>query len=240
VERAPLEIYTNRSGAALAEKICAELRGSLKRKAELKHILVRDKVEQFPCGEFKVTLEKSVRGKDIFLVQCPIDPGESSRSIQDNVWEMLQALETLRFCHAQHVTLVVPCLPYSRQDKRAGRESCSALLIAKMIAKAGAEALITIDLHANQIKGFYEALDVRPDALYATNIFIEYLKEKHDLNNLVILAPDEGSAKRARLYATKLFEEEAKIEERSSTQSRSATMKGQHCKKSHNPWRCEG
>jgi ribose-phosphate pyrophosphokinase len=121
----------------------------------------------------------------------------------------------MKFCHAHHITLVMPCLPYSRQDKRAGRESCSALLLAKAIAASGAEALITVDLHANQIKGFYEALNLKPDALYATNIFLDYLHEKYDLSNMVVLAPDEGSAKRARIFAQKLFQEpEDRMDER--------------------------
>jgi ribose-phosphate pyrophosphokinase len=215
MERAPLEIYANRSGIELGQKICEYLNMHLDRTLQLRHTYVREKIEQFPCGEFKITLESSVRGKDVFLIQCPIDKSAKNRSIQDNVWETLQSLDTLKFCHARSVTLVMPCLPYSRQDKRDGRESCSALLLSKLIARAGADAIITMDLHASQIKEFYSGQDVKPDALYSTKIFIDYLKKIYDLSNMVILAPDEGSAKRARFFALQLFEEpEDKIADR--------------------------
>ncbi len=220
--RAPLDIYACRSGQALGEKICAGLSERRKKSNDrlipLKKVLVRPGIEEFACGEFKATLEESVRGEDVFLIQCAVDRSTKSRSIQDNVWEMLQAVEALRACHAEYITVILPCLPYSRQEKRDGRESCSAVLLAKMIATAGANYMITVDLHASQIKGYYDAVGVRPDALYTTPLFIDYLKETYPLDRLVVQAADEGGGKRARFYAGKLFGNERmdEIEDRIS------------------------
>jgi ribose-phosphate pyrophosphokinase len=216
--RAPLEIYSNRSGLQLAEKVCKDLSSIRRKDIPLRQVLVRPGIEQFACGEFKITLENSVRGKDIFLLQCPIDRSDTSRSIQDNIWETLQAIEALRACHAEYITAILPCLPYSRQDKRDGKESCTALLLAQMIATAGADYMITIDLHASQIKGFYDAVKVRPDALYATNLFLAHIRANYDRDELVIQAADEGGGKRARFYAGKIYgdEELAQIEDRIS------------------------
>lgn len=214
--RAPLEIYANRSGMGLAKKICDEI-SKLRANdpdnhescdIQLNEAQVRPRLDIFACGEFKVNLEDSVRGKDVFLVQCAIDRADTSRSIHDNLWETLQTIEALRGCHAQYVTLIMPCLPYSRQDKTDGRESYGSVVLAKEIAAVGADQLITYDIHAQQIKGFYRILGVQPDALFATNIFLEKIRSSYSLENLVVVAPDAGAAKRAEYYSRNLFGED--------------------------------
>ncbi|MBW2970584.1 ribose-phosphate pyrophosphokinase, partial [Candidatus Woesearchaeota archaeon] len=152
----------------------------------------------------KVVLPESVRGKDVFLIQCAIDQTRPS-SLHRNIWETLQTIDVLRNCHAQYITLVMPCMPYARQDKRWGREPSSAMLLAKMIGAAGADAFITMDMHADQIKGYFELAGVIPDALYASNIFIPYIRKNYNLSNLVIVPPDAGGVKRAFFYAEKIF-----------------------------------
>ncbi|MFH1399837.1 MAG: ribose-phosphate pyrophosphokinase [Candidatus Woesearchaeota archaeon] len=202
--RAPLLLMANRSGYSLARKIHQELQKKLEVELRL------PEVNEFACGEFKVSLgtgkNETVRGKDVYLIQCPIDK-TSIRTIQDNIWETLLTIDTLKNCHARHTTVVIPCMPYVRQDKRDGREPLSALVMAKVLAAAGADAVITLDPHFSQLKGYFEAVGVLPDILYPTHSFIQYIKQRYGLANLVILAPDPGAAKRAVFYADHLFGE---------------------------------
>ncbi len=200
-----IEIHANRSAYELSLNLYDYLKKYDIQFRPPKKVLVRPGKEQFACGEFKVKLKGSVRGKDIFLIQCPVDR-TSDRSVQDNLWETLITLDTLKHCHARSVTLIMPLLAYSRQDKRDGREPLSSRLLAEFIGKAGADSFITFDLHATQVKGFFEASNVKCDSLYATNIFVEYIKKNHDLSKLVVLSPDQGGTKRAYYYASKLFD----------------------------------
>jgi ribose-phosphate pyrophosphokinase len=215
--RAPLEIYANRSGKTLAAKICEELTklrkangngdDSYSCNAQLKEALVRPGKDLFACGEFKVSLQDSVRGKDVFLVQCAIDKS-SSRDLHANIWETLQTIEALRGCHAEYINVIMPCLPYSRQDKTDGRESYGSVVLAKALASMDANQIITFDLHAQQIKGFYRIQNIPLDALFVTNLFLDHIRSAYKLNELIVAAPDEGGGKRAKYYADSLFGEE--------------------------------
>ncbi|MBS1266922.1 MAG: Ribose-phosphate pyrophosphokinase [Candidatus Woesearchaeota archaeon] len=199
-----IEIYSNRSAYQLSNKLYNSLKKYNSVYTKPKKVLVRQGKEQFACGEFKVKLPGSVRGKKIFLLQCPIDK-TSDRTVQDNLWETLLTLDALKHCHAKSITLVMPLLAYSRQDKRDGREPLSARLFAEFIGKAGADSFITFDIHSSQVKGYFEASDIKCDSLYATNIFVDYIKSHYQLEDLVVLAPDQGGTKRAYYYASKLF-----------------------------------
>jgi len=215
--RAPLEIYANRSGMGLAKKICDELSklrsqettdGQDSCGTRLKQAMVRAGKDIFACGEFTVNLEDSVRGKDVFLVQCVYDRSNLSRDIHVNIWETLQTIEALRGCHAQYITVVIPCLPYSKQDKTDGRESYGSVVLAKALSAMDADQLITYDLHAQQIKGFYRTLGVQPDALFATTLFLDHIRSTYKPEELMVVAPDEGSGKRAKYYADSIFGED--------------------------------
>lgn len=215
--RAPLEIYANRSGIGLARKICEELskiRGGENPTSEdscgtrLKQVVIRPGKDTFACGEFKTNLEDSVRGKDVFLIQCAIDRQNPSRNLHENMWETVQTIEAMKGCHAQYITAVVPCLPYSRQDKTDGRESFGSVVLAKALASVGVDQVITFDLHAQQIKGFYRMLNIPLDALFATNLFIQHIRSNYSLDELMVAAPDEGGGKRAKYYADILFGED--------------------------------
>ncbi len=199
--RAPLYILSTRSGVELSQRICRFL------KVRFNRINVID----FSCGEFKTVLPESVRGKDVFLVSCALD-NKRNISIESNVMETLMIIDTLKNCHANSITLVIPCLPYARQDKRYGREPSTALLLAKMIGCSGADAVITYDLHASQIKCYFEAVNILPDHLYATKIFLSYIKRNHVLNDVIVVPPDPGAVKRALLYSKMLFPNQNRAE----------------------------
>lgn len=160
-------------------------------------------VQEFAVGETKVRLKRSVRSSNIFLIQSPIDK-YNQRSIQDNIQETLMTVNALKGCGASSVMLVIPCLPYTRQDKRFGREPCTAALLAQQFVSAGINHLITVDIHASQIKEYYNILGVQADALYASPILLKYIAKQFDKKNLWILSPDAGGLKRAVFYSSKL------------------------------------
>ena len=193
-----LRIFANRSGTYMGKRICQALANRKKSvNFEIPH------VEEFAVGEFKVVLKNSVRSSDIFLIQSPIDK-YSGRSIQDNIFETLITVNAMKGCGASKITLIIPCLPYTRQDKRFGRETCTAMLIAEQFVHAGIDHLITVDLHADQIKEYFNILGAQADALYASPILINYISKNFKKQQLWILSPDAGGLKRAMFYANKL------------------------------------
>jgi ribose-phosphate pyrophosphokinase len=177
------------------ELIRIKTKENKKQKIKLLNIDVTD----FAVGEFKVYIPESIRGSDAYLIQLPID-WTSKRSINDNLIEMLFALDALKAADAQYINAVIPCLPYARQDKREGRESCNAKVIATLMSKY-ADRLITTDLHASQIRDYH---DIQVEPLYASQILIDYIKKNYDTKNLVIFSPDAGGLKRAQFYAERL------------------------------------
>ncbi len=153
-------------------------------------------VKRFSDGEIRVKLNENVRGRDVFLIQSTFPPS-------DNLLELLLMIDAAKRASAGRITAVIPYYGYARQDKKdEPRVPISSKLIANLLSVAGANRILTIDLHAEQIQGFF---DIPVDHLYASPVIIEYLKKKNlDVNSVVIVSPDPGRVKRARALAKRL------------------------------------
>jgi ribose-phosphate pyrophosphokinase len=175
------KVFSGTKSQYLAEKICASL-GSPLGKMNIQH---------FADGEFSVSYEESIRGEVVFLIQ-------STFPNSDNLMELLLMVDAAKRASAAKIIAVVPYFGWARQDRKdKPRVSIGAKLIADLLSVAGIERLITMDLHADQIQGFF---NVPVDHLYASSIFIPYIKSL-DLENLVIATPDVGGSKRANSYS---------------------------------------
>jgi len=180
-----LEIFTGTANAALAQEICGELG------KKLGGMLVT----RFSEGEVRIKIDDNVRGKDVFLVQPTCPP------VNENMMELLVMLDAFKRASAGRITAVIPYYGYARQDRKdQPRVPISAKLMANLLTVAGADRILTMDLHAGQIQGFF---DIPLDHLYAANVFVEYI-EKLGLKDLVIVSPDVGGIKTARAYAKRL------------------------------------
>ncbi len=180
-----LKIFTGRSNPALARDICNYIGTSLGLAT----------VTKFPDGETFVKIDENIRGKDVFIVQSTSPPAN------DHLMEMLIMIDAARRASAQRITAVVPFYGYSRQDRKdQPRVPITAKLVANLLVTAGANRILTMDLHAQQVQGFF---DIPVDHLYASPIFYDYLHQyRHD--DLVVIAPDVGGMKMAAAYANML------------------------------------
>jgi len=177
-----LKIFTGNAHKELAKKISKHLGKELSKM----------NIYRFPDGEIGVKIEENVRGKDVFLIQPTCDP------VNENLMELLIMLDALRRASAKRITAVIPYFGYARQDRKdQPRVPITAKLVANLITTAGANRVLTLDLHAGQLQGFF---DIPLDHLYAINDFIEFIK-KLKLRNIVIVSPDVGGVKLARNYA---------------------------------------
>jgi ribose-phosphate pyrophosphokinase len=186
-----LAIFTGSSNPGLGREISKHLKIPLG-KIELK---------RFADGEMYVNYLETIRGKDVYIVQSTGPPAN------DNIMELLIMIDAASRAAAERITCVIPYYGYGKQDRKAAdREPITAKLVAKLLQAAGADAVVTMDLHADQIQGFF---DIRADFLYAANILLGYIRKKN-LKDPIIVAPDVGGTKRARAYA-KLFGTELAI-----------------------------
>ena len=175
------QVFSGTKTRYLAEKICASLGRPL---GKLNYT-------KFSDGEFAVSYEESIRGKDVFLVQ-------STFPNSDNLMELLLMIDAAKRASARHIIAVIPYFGWARQDRKdKPRVSIGAKLVADMLSAAGIDRLITMDLHADQIQGFF---DVPVDHLYARGVILPYLQSLH-IKDLVVASPDVGGAKRAGTYA---------------------------------------
>ena len=180
----PFKIFAATKSRDLAEKICKNLNWPLGKM----------NIEHFSDGEFAVSYEESIRGQYIYLVQ-------STFPNSDNLMELLLMIDAAKRASAYKVIAVIPYFGWARQDRKdKPRVSIGAKLIADMLSVAGADRVITMDLHADQIQGFF---DVPVDHLYGSTIFIPYIKSLN-LDNLIIASPDVGGSKRASTYSKHL------------------------------------
>ncbi len=190
-----LKVFGGSSNPALAEKIARYLGSSLG----------RARIDQFPDGEVIVKLDDDVRGRDVFVIQSTCHP------VNRNLMELLIFIDCLRRASARRITAVMPYFGYARQDRKdEGRVPISAKLVANLITVAGADRLLTIDLHAAQIQGFF---DIPVDHLLAEPVFSNYFK-KIIQDEVVLVSPDVGNVKRARIYAQHLEGDIAIIDKR--------------------------
>lgn len=190
-----LKLFTGNSNPALAQEICEHLGIALGEAV----------VTTFSDGEILVRIEENVRGMDVFLVQSASDP------VNKNIMELLIMLDALKRASAYRITAVLPYYGYARQDRKdQPRVPITAKLVADLIAAAGAHRVLTIDLHAGQIQGFF---NIPVDHLYATPVLLDHFKAV-DLEDLVVVSPDAGGVERARAFAKRLKANLAIIDKR--------------------------
>ncbi|MDR1331647.1 MAG: ribose-phosphate pyrophosphokinase [Tannerella sp.] len=181
----PFLVFAGTNTRNLAEKICISLQCPLGQMNILR----------FADGEFSISYEESIRGKDVFLVQSTIPNA-------DNLMELLLMIDAAKRASAHSIIAVVPYFGWARQDRKdRPRVAIGAKLIADVLGIAGINRLITMDLHADQIQGFF---DVPVDHLYASTVFLEYIRTTLPLDNLVMATPDVGGTKRTSSYAKHL------------------------------------
>ncbi len=186
-----IQVFCGNSNPQFAQTICKEL-GVPMGKAIVTH---------FADGEASVTLEETVRGADVFLIQSTCKP------VNDNLMELLVMIDACRRASAGRITAVIPYFGYARQDRKAkSRDPISAKLVANMLTAAGANRILTMDLHAAQIQGFF---DIPLDHLLGNVTFVEYFMNKfpeseYNHEDFVVVSPDVGSVGRARNFATKV------------------------------------
>lgn len=168
--------------------------------------LVDAEVKKFSDKEIFVEIKENVRGEDIFVIQSTSFPAN------DNLMEVLIAIDALRRASAKRITVVMPYFGYARQDRKsASRTPITAKLVANLITTSGADRVLTIDLHAGQIQGFF---DIPLDNLYAAPVFVKDIKANFNLDDLVIVSPDVGGLVRARAIASKTGSELAIVDKR--------------------------
>ncbi|MGI8409560.1 MAG: ribose-phosphate diphosphokinase [Pyrinomonadaceae bacterium] len=178
-------IFSGNAHVGLAQEICRHLNCDLGKVS----------TDRFSDGEFNFQIEENVRGADVFIVQPTCPP------VDQNLMELLIMIDTVVRASAERVTAVIPYFGYARSDKKdRPRVPIAAKLIANLITKAGANRILTIDLHASQIQGFF---DIPVDHLYAAPIVVDYFRE-NPIENLIVVSPDTGGAERARAYAKRL------------------------------------
>ena len=182
-----IQVFCGNSNPQFAQTICKEL-GVPMGKAIVTH---------FADGEASVTLEETVRGADVFLIQSTCKP------VNDNLMELLVMIDACRRASAGRITAVIPYFGYARQDRKAkGRDPISAKLVANMIEAAGADRVLTMDLHASQIQGFF---DIPVDNLLSNPVFVKYYMSKFEHpEEMVVVSPDVGSVARSRTFANKM------------------------------------
>jgi len=200
-----ISIFAGNSNSALANKICEYLNLSLG----------IAQVKTFSDGEIQIEIDENVRSKDVFVIQSTCAP------VNDHLVELLLMIDALKRSSASRITAVIPYFGYARQDKKvAPRVPISAKLVANMLTVAGANRIITMDLHAGQIQGFF---DIPVDNIFAAPLLIEYIRDNFN-EHLVVVSPDAGGVERARAFAKRLDADLAIIDKRRSAPNQAKAM----------------
>jgi len=182
----------------------------------LKTRLVNSKIKKFSDGEIYVEINENIRGNNIFIIQSISSPAN------DNLLEMLLCIDALKRSSAKNITAVIPYFGYARQDRKVvPRTAISAKLVSNLITNAGANRILSVDLHAGQIQGFF---DIPVDNLFATPIFARHIKKKIKLNNLICVAPDVGGVERTRALSRRINSNIAIIDKRRPSPGKSEVM----------------
>ncbi len=201
-----MKILTGNSNKHLSQKISKFL----------KNRLVNSNIRKFSDGEIYVEINENIRGNSIFLIQSVSSPAN------DNLMELLLSIDALKRSSAKNITAVIPYFGYARQDRKVvPRTSISAKLVSNLIAKAGADRVVTVDLHSGQIQGFF---DIPVDNLFATPIFARHIKKKLKKNNIICVAPDVGGTARARALGKLLNVDLAIVDKRRPAPGKSEVM----------------
>ena len=210
IEKRPVKIFSGTSSRPLAEAICKKLGVDLS----------DNNLATFADGEVYAQMSETVRGRDCFIVQSTCNP------VNDNLMTVLVNIDALRRASAGRITAVIPYYGYARQDRKVrGREPITSKLVANLLTAAGADRVLTMDLHATQIQGFF---DIPVDHLTGTPLFIEWAKNKFRLNGnaseYVAVAPDVGSVARTRAFAQQLGIDLAIVDKRRPKPNQSEVM----------------
>jgi len=190
-----IKVFCGNAHRELAKEICDHLVCDLGKAS----------TDRFSDGEFNFQIEENARGADVFIIQPTCPPTDQ------NLMELLIMLDTFRRASAERVTAVIPYFGYARSDKKdRPRVPIAAKMVANLITSAGAQRILTIDLHASQIQGFF---DIPVDHLYAAPIIVNYFQQ-NPVENMIVVAPDTGGAERARAYAKRLNTSLALVDKR--------------------------
>lgn len=202
----PMKILSGNSNHPLGEAIAAYLRTSL----------VQIAIQHFPDREIFVEIQESIRGQDVFVIQPTSSP------TNDNLMELLIILDALKRGSAHRITAVIPYYGYARQDRKTTpRSPISAKLVANLLTVAGADRVLTVDWHSNQIQGFF---DIPTDNLTLAPLFSQHIQRHYETNSLVIVSPDVGGMMRARLVAEHLGTDMAVIDKRRHSAGNTTVM----------------
>ncbi len=201
-----MKILTGNSNKQLSNKISKNL----------KNKLVNTSIRKFADGEIYIEINENIRGNSIFIIQSVSSPAN------DNLMELLLCIDALKRSSAKNITAVIPYFGYARQDRKVvPRTSISAKLVSNLITNAGADRVVTVDLHAGQIQGFF---DIPVDNLFATPIFSKHIKKKIKSKNIICVAPDVGGVERARALGKKLDVGLAIVDKRRPSPGKSQVM----------------
>ncbi len=191
-----MKLLAGTSNTALAESIAKTLKVPLTQRV----------IQRFRDEEIFVRIDENVRGEDVFVIQSTSAPAN------DHLMELLICMDALKRASARRITAVIPYFGYARQDRKTGgRTPISAKLVANLIAHAGADRVLTLDLHAGQIQGFF---DIPTDNLFATPVIERDIRDHYDLDDLMIVSPDVGGVVRARELAKRLHVDIAIVDKR--------------------------
>ena len=200
------KVFTGNANPVLAKEICYELGCQL----------AVANVKQFSDGEVHLQIQENVRGTDVFVIQSTSFPAN------DHLMELLIITDALRRSSARRITAVIPYFGYARQDRKAGsRAPISAKLVANMITHAGVDRVMTLDLHAAQIQGFF---DIPTDNLFASPVMVRDIKDRFDLANVMVVSPDVGGVVRARGLSKRINAPLAIIDKRRERAGESEVM----------------
>lgn len=200
-----LKVFSGNANRELAERIVKRMGVPLGKAS----------VNRFSDGEIQVRLEENVRGVDCYVIQPTSSP------VNENLMELLIMIDAMRRSSAARITAVMPYYGYARQDRKSEpRVPITSKLVANLIVASGVNRLLTMDLHAGQLQGFF---DIPVDHLYATPVFLEYLKNKK-YNDMIVVSPDAGGVERARAFAKRLDADLAIIDKRRPKPNEAAIM----------------
>lgn len=215
MNRGKLSIITCKSGESFARRVEENLKEPINEYiTENQHEFTKEEQERrkniwigsnevhFANKELKTVINQNIRGDDVYIIQCMDDPLCKERSVNDNLMALLTAINAAYQSDAEQVTAVIPQFPYSRQDRKKGRECITAKQVANFIEISGATRVITMDIHSESIEGFFNK--TRLENLHASRVIIDYFQEIHSLDNLVVVSPDAGGTHQARFYSRNL------------------------------------
>ncbi len=194
----------------------SNLKLSKKISSLLKLKLINTNIKRFSDGEIYIEINENIRGNSVFVIQSTSTPAN------DNLMELLLCIDALRRSSAKNITAVIPYFGYARQDRKVvPRTSISAKVVSNLLTNAGANRVVTVDLHAGQIQGFF---DIPVDNLFTTPLFARYIKKKFKNKKLICVSPDVGGVQRTRGLATKIKADLAIIDKRRPAQGKSEVM----------------